>query len=60
MINNYTRCDTCTHHYCERHCKDCPMWKLEKEIPEYGEGCGCLAYRFDVNSDCPFYEEDKE
>lgn len=64
MSNEYRRCDTCTHSDCapkgEWYCDGCPMWKSEEEIPEHGEGCGCVAYNFDVNGDCPFYEEDTE
>lgn len=63
MIDN-KRCDTCTHLYCaskgEWYCEGCSMWKTEAELPKHGEGCGCVAYHFDANGDCPFYEEDKE
>ena len=64
MSNEYNRCDTCTHCDCapkyDRYCEGCPMWKTDEELPEHGEGCGCVAYSFDVNGDCPFYEKDTE
>ena len=64
MTDDYKRCDTCIHHHCapkgEMYCEGCPMWKLEEEIPEHGEGCGCVAYNFDVDGDCPFYEKGTE
>lgn len=64
MINNCKRCNTCTHVYCAGNdkwsCEDCPMWKTEAELPKHREGCGCVAFQFDDNGDCPFYEEDKE
>ena len=61
MTDDYKRCDTCIHHNCapkgEGYCEGCPMWKLEEEIPEHDEGCGCVAYNFDIDGDCPFYEK---
>lgn len=64
MSNEYKRCDTCTHCYCAGKytwsCEGCPMYKTDEELPEHGEGCGCVAYEFDYDGDCPFYEEDTE
>lgn len=64
MNNEYKRCDTCTHCYCAGKytwsCEGCPMYKTGKELPEHEEGCGCVSYNFDVDGDCPFYEEDTE
>ena len=64
MNNEYKRCDTCKHCYCAGKsafdCESCPMWKTDEELPTNEEGCGCVAYNFDVDGDCPFYEEDTE
>lgn len=64
MTDDYKRCDTCIHCFCQGQdkwsCIGCPMWKTEDEIPHHGEGCGCVAYDYDYNGDCPFYEKDTE
>ena len=64
MNNEYKRCDTCTHCYCAGKstwdCEGCPMYKTDEELPTREEGCGCVAYNFDVDGDCPFYEKDTE
>lgn len=64
MINNCKRCNTCTHLYCAGYdkmsCEGCPMLIIDNKISGLGRGCGCVAYQFDDNGDCPFYEEDKE
>lgn len=64
MTDNYKRCDTCTHLYCQGNtkwsCEGCPVWKTDEEIPRHGGGCGCVAYNFDVDGNCPFYEKDTE
>lgn len=56
----YKRCDHCIHAFCQGNdkwaCEGCPMWKTEDELPNNCEGCGCVAYNFDIDGNCPFYE----
>ena len=60
MSDYYKRCRTCIHQDCPEDCKKCCMLKDVNEIPSKRSGCGCIAYKFDANGNCPFYEEDKE
>lgn len=57
MSEEYKRCDTCKYQSCPGvtplACANCPMFNIE-------DGCGCVAYNFDADGDCPYYEENAE
>lgn len=56
MFDDYRRCDTCIHHDCPADCTKCCMLKAADELPSGYSECGCVAYQFDANGDCRFYE----
>lgn len=61
MFDDYRRCNTCIHYECIGDCTKCIMRRPAVEFQGLVDGCGCVAYQFDVNGDCKYcnYDFDK-
>ena len=55
MNDDYRRCDTCIHYDCLGDCTNCVMLRPCEEFGGECDGCGCVAYQFDRNGDCKYY-----
>lgn len=60
MFDDYRRCDTCIHHDCPSDCTKCIMCRPAVEFRGEVDGCGCVAFQFDANGDCIYYNYDFE